>query len=293
MGLFSSWSSMALTHHYIVHQIAGCPFEDYRLVGDDLVMRNAESAYHKYFDIMTQIGVVINPSKTLISKERPHSLEFARNFIISGQRIHPLPIGSVFAYLDGKIGALEVFCAFGPIMKHCKIVELLSYLKIKDPLQLTSVAYFLIREKISEYKDIKEYLSILGTQLILSEIHMRGIIRIVENKYSPPARVGMTKLTQTLQSQCTITREEDMSKLSSLALDFSCLKFAGEEIEDYSQTMHDRINSARLIEYDHDHAVSTVSRREHRLIRDLMILLENSSKGIRAGKRRIKPKRIK
>lgn len=289
MGLFSSWSSMALVHHYIVHELAGCPFDNYVLVGDDLLMKDSAHAYSLYTDIMTQIGVGVNPAKTLISTSQPHSLEFARNFIVKGINVRPLPCGTVFAYLDGKIGALEAFCAFGTNIRSINVFELIKYLKIKDPLQLTDIAYFMLRDKLSVYTDIKSLVESFGIRLIVTEAHFRGIIRIMSNsKYSPPARMQMTKLTQTLQSQCTITKADDMNKLSSLALDFACLKFAGENIEDYSQKMHDRMNNAHLIEYDCEHAVSVVSKREHRLIRDLMKLLEKSSKDIRAGKRRIR-----
>jgi hypothetical protein len=48
------------------------------------------------------------------------------------------------------------------------------------------------------------------------------------------------------------------------------------------------MNNAKLIEYDHDFATATVSKREHRLIRDLMVTIEMTSKDIRAGRRRIK-----
>jgi len=288
MGLFSSWSSMALVHHYIVHELSGCSFENYVLVGDDLLMKNSNEEYIRYFGIMSSIGVRINPSKTLISMDQPHSLEFARNFIIQGHKIQPIPTGSVFAYLDNKIGSMEAFCAFLPIMRHISLVNLIEFLKIKESLLLIDIAYFLIRESVTTYNNVSALLKVFKTNLIISEEHIRNIIKIVSDRYSAPIRLGMNKLTQTLQSQCTITKDSDMDKLSSLALDFSVLKFAGAEIEDYSQTMFDRINDARLIEYDHDHSISTVSKREHRLIKDLLITLETENKNIRAGIKRIK-----
>lgn len=288
MGLFSSWSSMALVHHFIVHELCACPQDNYVLVGDDLLLKNAEASYVEYVSVMSKIGVRVNPSKTLVSRAKPHSLEFARNFIIMGHRVQPLPIGSVFAYLDGKIGRSEAFCAFAPVMKHISIPALVEFLGIKDPLMLTDVAYFLVRETITTYEAAKQLLKSFRVNLIITEEHIRYITAIVGTKYSAPARETMTKLTQTLQSQCTIVRDSDMDKLSSLALDFSVLKFAGPEIEDYSQTMHDRINDARLIEYEHDHTAATVSKREHRLIKDLLMMLEADSKDVRAGPKRIR-----
>lgn len=288
MGLFSSWSSMALVHHYIVHELCGCPFDRYVLVGDDLLMKDSEEAYKKYERIMADIGVRVNPAKTLVSTQKPHNLEFARNFVIMGHRIQPLPLGSVFAWLDGKIGNLEVFCAFTPVMRLISIVNLIDYLKIKDPVLLTDIAYFLVKEAITTYNNAKALLLAFKTNLIITEEQIQKIALIVSKKASQPMRIQLTKLTQALQSQCTIMKESDMEKLGSLALDFSVLKFAGTEIEDYSQTMHDRINDARLIEYDHDFAVSTISRREHRLIKDLLITLEMENKDVRAGLKRIR-----
>lgn len=288
MGLFSSWSSMALVHHFIVNQICGCPFASYVLVGDDLLMRDSESAFTQYVDFMDQIGVRVNLSKTLISTEAPHSAEFARNFVIDGQRIIPLPTGSILAWLDGKIGVLEVFCAFAPVMSLISITALLEYFKIKDALLLIDIAYFLIRDKIMNYQQAFDLLQSLKVRLILTQKHIEGIIKVTSERISTPMRVQLSSLTHALESQCTIRQEKDLEKLSELALDFSVLKFAGQEIEDYSQTMHDRINDAKYIQYDHDFSISTVSKREHRLIKDLLITLETSDKTLRAGSKRIR-----
>jgi len=288
MGLFSSWSSMALVHHFIVNQICGCPFEHYVLVGDDLLMRNSESQFTQYIDLMDQIGVRVNLSKTVISTQQPHSAEFARNFVIDGHRITPLPTGSILAWLDGKIGVLELFCSFAPVMTEVSISAVLEYLKIKDALLLIDIAYFLIRDKILTYQQAKDLLSQFSIKLIITQLHIEGIIKVTANKPSSPARVQLSTLTQALESQCTIRHEAELDKLSELALDFSVLKFAGMEIEDYSQKMHDRINDAKYIQYDHNFAVSTVSKREHKLIKDLLLTLESSSKTIRAGSKRIR-----
>jgi len=288
MGLFSSWSSMALVHHYIVNQICGCPFENYVLVGDDLLMRNSESQFTQYIDLMDQIGVRVNLSKTVISTQQPHSAEFARNFVIDGHRIHLLPTGSILAWLDGKIGVLELFCSFAPVMNEVLISSVLDFLKIKDALLLIDIAYFLIRDKILTYQQAEELLSQFSVKLIITKQHIDGIIKVTANKPSSPARVQLSSLTHALESQCTIRHEAELDQLSDLALDFSVLKFAGSEIEDYSQKMHDRINNAQYIQYDHDFAISTVSKREHKLIKELLITLESSSKSIRAGSKRIK-----
>jgi putative lipoic acid-binding regulatory protein len=52
--------------------------------------------------------------------------------------------------------------------------------------------------------------------------------------------------------------------------------------------MHDRINNAQLITYEHDFSISVVTKAESRLIRELVVLIESENKGVRAGPKRIR-----
>jgi hypothetical protein len=89
---------MAITHHYIVNHLVGIPTDRYRLVGDDLMFRGTEEEFNRYISTMHDIGININMSKTIssISTDQP-TVEFARNYIIDGLKIHPYPIGRLFA----------------------------------------------------------------------------------------------------------------------------------------------------------------------------------------------------
>jgi hypothetical protein len=83
--------------------------------------------------------------------------------------------------------------------------------------------------------------------------------------------------TETLMSQCTIRRDEDMEKLAGLSIDFDCLKFAGDEIVEYSIAMHDRICAAQRISYLPGLGDPTTTKRERLLIRNLLTVLRARS----------------
>jgi hypothetical protein len=63
---------LALTHHLIVREAAlrvGIEnFTEYALLGDDIVIRNSIVA-QKYVYLMNALGVSINMSKSVISKD--------------------------------------------------------------------------------------------------------------------------------------------------------------------------------------------------------------------------------
>lgn len=91
---------MALAHHLIVQysaQIAGSnlPFEDYRLLGDDIVIRNNAVA-KAYAATMTSLGVGISPAKTLVSKD---TFEFAKRFFFQGVEVTGFPINGIISAL--------------------------------------------------------------------------------------------------------------------------------------------------------------------------------------------------
>lgn len=79
-------------------------------------------------------------------------------------------------------------------------------------------------------------------------------------------------------SQCTMRREEDYQRIGSLTADFAALQFAGDEIAEYSQVMHDRLLAAIRQTYLPGLGDPTTSRRERRLIADLLRSRELNSR---------------
>jgi hypothetical protein len=91
MGAYSSWAMLAITHHTIVRysalRVGVKNFTDYAILGDDIVIRNSRVA-ESYRIIMDILGVTINPSKSLISKD---FAEFAKMW--KGKDINLSPLG--------------------------------------------------------------------------------------------------------------------------------------------------------------------------------------------------------
>lgn len=78
MGLYSSWALLATAHHLIVQysaiKVGITDFKDYRILGDDIVIRN-DAVAASYRAVMTEFGIGISPEKTLVSKD---TFEFAK-----------------------------------------------------------------------------------------------------------------------------------------------------------------------------------------------------------------------
>lgn len=95
MGAYSSWAMLNLTHHLIVQWAyqrsldykLGTLFDGYAVLGDDIVIASDSVASH-YLDIMKELGVEINLSKSLLS--RNGSCEFAKRYYVNYQDASPL-----------------------------------------------------------------------------------------------------------------------------------------------------------------------------------------------------------
>jgi hypothetical protein len=93
---------LAVCHHYIVHlawrryqeDIGSTLFppKDYAILGDDLVIANGPLASY-YLDIMKELGVEINLSKSLISKNG--TLEFAKRAYVRGVDVSPISLKEI------------------------------------------------------------------------------------------------------------------------------------------------------------------------------------------------------
>jgi len=100
MGALSSWAMLALTHHLIVQFAAyrvgivplGKWFKRYALLGDDIVIASSKVA-KAYLRIMSQLGVGVNLSKSIISLNGS-GFEFAKRFFVrvNGKMVDVSPI---------------------------------------------------------------------------------------------------------------------------------------------------------------------------------------------------------
>lgn len=107
MGALSSWPSLAITHHFLVQAAAwrsgavplGTWFEDYAILGDDLVIFNREVAIG-YRKIISLIGMNIGLHKSILSNNGS-VIEFAKRIFHSGVDVSPVPFKEFFAALFG------------------------------------------------------------------------------------------------------------------------------------------------------------------------------------------------
>ncbi|ALD60243.2 ORF [Binucleate Rhizoctonia mitovirus K1] len=97
MGFKSSFVMLGLTHHIIVQEAAARvgfdSFEDYVILGDDIVVANTEVA-EQYKIIMEALGLEISPFKTIACDadfSKPIA-EICKRVFVGGKEISPLPM---------------------------------------------------------------------------------------------------------------------------------------------------------------------------------------------------------
>lgn len=99
MGAYSSWAMLALTHHVIVrvaaHQAGIRVIPNYVVLGDDIVI-NHDLVAQQYRTIMSALGVNINMSKSLVSK---NMCEFAKRWVTPEYDLTPLGPGNILVCL--------------------------------------------------------------------------------------------------------------------------------------------------------------------------------------------------
>lgn len=97
MGMYSSFNSTALAHHFLVWK--ACKMSNlrwrrarYMLLGDDIVIAN-DTLAKNYKKLLTEWGVEIQHSKTHIS---PYGFEFAKQIRLHGENVSPFPLSALY-----------------------------------------------------------------------------------------------------------------------------------------------------------------------------------------------------
>lgn len=121
MGALSSWAMLALSHHAIVQWAAyqvnktgwGSRrwFPDYAILGDDIVIKDAAVA-SKYLEILGSLGVKVNLSKSLISREK-RVCEFAKKYF-TPKDASPVPLSETSAALSSVLALSEYVSKYKP-----------------------------------------------------------------------------------------------------------------------------------------------------------------------------------
>lgn len=108
MGALSSWAMLAFTHHFIVQYASARVgrtgwFADYGILGDDIVILDEEVAL-SYLEVMKELGVSINLSKSLISPSG--HFEFAKKFASPTELLSGISLAEV-SVAGGSLAALK------------------------------------------------------------------------------------------------------------------------------------------------------------------------------------------
>lgn len=272
MGMFSSWVSLSLTHHYIVNHVCGCNRDNYRLVGDDLILADSSEPFTKYKNFLVEIGMELNDHKTIISDKAPFNLEFARNYIIDGHKIHPLPIGVAFAWLNGTLPTETIIWAFKSTFKERKAIELINLLEQKhtDSQFLVFIYYLLVNKIISYDLASLQLRSRVGTKhlnpLMLWKVH--HITRSTSNdQHTTWHQQEVGKFLSTLESQCVMRKEQELIEAVAVAKEIYPLKYTYGSLGDAANKLFWRLTNASLIEYTPDIIGGPLtSKRERNLL---------------------------
>lgn len=89
MGMLTSWAAFTISHHIIINY---CKNDKsfYAVIGDDMVLHNEKAAL-KYRQVMSDLGVDISESKTLIPNQVSNTAEIAKRYFRNGNDISPIP----------------------------------------------------------------------------------------------------------------------------------------------------------------------------------------------------------
>lgn len=108
MGAYSSWTSMALTHHLIIfvaRERAKVKYREgiYGILGDDCVICE-DSVAQEYIYLMNELGVDTSPLKSHVSQ---FCFEFAKVWWWRGSNISPISVSAFIEVADLPYGVAE------------------------------------------------------------------------------------------------------------------------------------------------------------------------------------------
>lgn len=133
--------------------------KDYRLVGDDLLISNNKAGYSRYLEITRDFGLEINQHKTLVSETAPHTIEFARNYIIDGVRVNPLPFGIAFAWLTDQVPTETVIWSLRLNLNHTNLLKIIETLEPSLSVGRRLIFYYyLYKADIAPENLVQDYL---------------------------------------------------------------------------------------------------------------------------------------
>jgi hypothetical protein len=130
MGAYSSWASLALSHHMIVQMSSSNFTNKYAILGDDIVI--VDSLRNRYLELIRSLGVEIQETKSLINDDS--FVEFAKRLV------------------DIKSRTWVDYSIIGPKL----IIG-----SIKNPIYKINILIELMRKRVTNYFVVRNRLSTL------------------------------------------------------------------------------------------------------------------------------------
>lgn len=200
IGIYSSWSAMALTHHalvlYSAYKVGKTPFKHYIILGDDVVIADPDVAL-AYKDTLYIIGLEIRITKSVISTPNtPFSLEFASKWVVDGINVSPLPLGLVIrnrlidslAFVKAVHKSwveLALFTQYGCVYRELllgkplvgRVVTYMAGLPLTGGAKLSSLEHILSKDWVintwaGKALKVDNFLVLYGWWILISEVFL-------------------------------------------------------------------------------------------------------------------------
>jgi hypothetical protein len=281
MGLFSSWVAMAITHHYIVNHLCKISHNNYKLVGDDLLIKGTIEDYNAYLSVMASIGLEVNQNKTISSvNTKQHNIEFARNYIISGLRITPLPFGQLFAFEAGTAPFEASVSLITDVWSPLTLKRFSDKLMVIDIGRVIELCYFLYIKKGIPWPELPwlDTISKNPIATFVSKANFDKIAVILQQKLESntlniaAAGLNTVSFLNALKSQCTVRSIKDILRSKEFSESVWMLQYADDGLIEAANLIHNRLVNAQVVTYDpSDLGTPLLTKREKKLLVDAML----------------------
>jgi hypothetical protein len=149
MGLYSSWASMAMTHHFIIQYCSyqlgrKSVFLKYSVLGDDVAIWDKQVA-EKYENLISLLGVSISKSKSYVpGLTGPYKGEFAKRLFYDGEEISGISASVLNEGLKSywNFPEMRTFLILHGLaeMERTPISRVVEVLKLKQPKEIEQLS---------------------------------------------------------------------------------------------------------------------------------------------------------
>jgi len=210
MGTYSSWCVFTLTHHLVVYYCAHLcglkNFDQYMILGDDIVIKNNAVA-EAYIKVIKGLGVEISLQKTHVSDD---TYEFAKRWIQPKQsrEITGLPLGGLLRNFNNPNIVFTILYDYFKIKNNYipfganSLVELVK--KIYSNLKLGNRFYSLNLKTITSLKNFSLMLDIVFGYYSYDKLRNLFSMNITNENYMiPDERTILNELKRILSKGLT------------------------------------------------------------------------------------------